>query len=129
VKWFLENVWPLVSLNHPDLKFYLAGRNTTGWLLNLNKSNVIVLGEILEHLEDPLKVLNKVSNHLSSGGLIWITIPINAPAIDHISLFRSKEEVFALVEKAGLEIIDSCDYHADNEITRLIGIFCSRYEI
>ncbi|MCF8298903.1 MAG: glycosyltransferase family 4 protein [Saprospiraceae bacterium] len=46
VNWFLDNVWDEVHKQFPELKFYLAGRNTPEWLLKLNKPNVEVLGEV-----------------------------------------------------------------------------------
>lgn len=46
VKWFLDNVWNEVHKQFPELKLYLAGRNTPEWLLKLDKPNVEVLGEV-----------------------------------------------------------------------------------
>ncbi|EPM2759345.1 class I SAM-dependent methyltransferase, partial [Campylobacter jejuni] len=38
------------------------------------------------------------------GGEIFATIPINAPAIDHIYLFSHPDEVKDLIEKSGLKL-------------------------
>lgn len=90
------------------------------------KYDVIILGEILEHLDMPFEVLRDVVKELlCDAGCIWITVPTNAPAIDHISLFRSKEEVFELVKKAGLEIVTSHITEA-NSLTHLVGVFCEK---
>jgi len=90
------------------------------------KYDIIILGEILEHFDMPLEVLRDITNTLlCDDGVIWLTIPINAPAIDHVSLFRSKEEVFELVKKAGLEIVISHVTEA-NKLTHLIGVFCEK---
>ncbi len=43
--WFLKNVWEKISLQFPDLKFYIAGRNADRIKLDLSK-NVIVTGEV-----------------------------------------------------------------------------------
>jgi len=48
IQWFLKNVWDRVHLAFPQLKFYIAGRNTPQWLFNINKPNVEVLGEIAD---------------------------------------------------------------------------------
>ena len=48
VQWFLKNVWEKVHLQFPGLKFYLAGRNTPQWILNLKMPNVEVLGEVAD---------------------------------------------------------------------------------
>jgi polysaccharide biosynthesis protein PslH len=46
IQWFLKNVWNKVHTNFPDLKLFLAGRNTPQWIFNLNMPNVEVLGEV-----------------------------------------------------------------------------------
>jgi len=46
IKWFLENVWTVIYKQHPDLKFYLAGKNMPDWLLKNNYPNVIIVGEV-----------------------------------------------------------------------------------
>lgn len=46
LQWFLHKVWPKVSQQHPNCKFYIAGRNAPKNLLSENIANVKVLGEI-----------------------------------------------------------------------------------
>ena len=90
--------------------------------------DLIILGEILEHLDDPLSMLLRLKSMLVDGGYLWITVPTNAPAIDHVFLFKSKEEVFRLIKTVGLHV----DAHFDCQIegdTHLIGLFCYKNEI
>ncbi|HEG8106053.1 TPA: class I SAM-dependent methyltransferase, partial [Campylobacter jejuni] len=47
------------------------------------------------------------------GGEIFATIPINAPAIDHIYLFSHPDEVKDLLKNAGLKIKE-CEYFMAN---------------
>ncbi len=47
----------------------------------------ITIGEVLEHVENPKNFLNKARKILSDDGNIFITVPINGPAVDHIYLF------------------------------------------
>lgn len=98
-----------------------------------NKYDFIVLGEVLEHLDEPKQILIKLSKLLKPGGLIWITTPTNSPALDHVYLFKSKEEVLALILDSGMETVDSCNFFAEdmdeqtalkNKITNLVGLFC-----
>jgi glycosyltransferase involved in cell wall biosynthesis len=44
--WFFENVWGKILEKHPDLHFYLAGRNAPIHFKELRYSNVIFLGEV-----------------------------------------------------------------------------------
>ncbi len=46
LQWFLQNVWLKVIHEHPDCKFYIAGRNAPQYLLNEKWRNVEILGEI-----------------------------------------------------------------------------------
>lgn len=46
IKWFLDHVWPLVNHKLPNIKLYLAGREMPEWLKNLNKKNVVIVGEV-----------------------------------------------------------------------------------
>lgn len=69
-----------------------------------NKADLIVMGEVLEHVEQPLQFMKEVKTLLNEGGEIFATIPINAPAIDHIYLFSHPDEIKDLMEKSGLKI-------------------------
>ncbi|MCD6112158.1 MAG: glycosyltransferase [Bacteroidales bacterium] len=46
IKWFIDEAWPKIHMQYPELKFYLAGREMPNWLKNLNSQNIVVLGEV-----------------------------------------------------------------------------------
>lgn len=46
LKWFLHEVWPEIIKKFPEVKFYIAGRNTPKEIKNIDLPNVIILGEI-----------------------------------------------------------------------------------
>ncbi|MEI6173314.1 MAG: glycosyltransferase family 4 protein [Bacteroidota bacterium] len=46
IRWFLDQVWPDVHRQFPNLKYYLAGREMPGWMRSLDIPNVVVLGEV-----------------------------------------------------------------------------------
>lgn len=54
LKWFLDEVWPQVTQEFPQVKFYIAGRRPTEWLKKLNQKNVEMLGEV----EDAASFIN-----------------------------------------------------------------------
>jgi len=68
--------------------------------------DIIVSGEVLEHIENPGKFLRKLTTMANDNALIYITTVINAPAIDHISLFKNPDELRVLFDNNGLRIID-----------------------
>lgn len=46
IRWFLQNVWPIVHKAIPSAKLYLAGREMPAWLKNLRQEKVTVVGEV-----------------------------------------------------------------------------------
>ncbi len=66
----------------------------------------IVMGEVLEHVEEPLEMLQKLYSLLVKDGLAFITTVVNAPTIDHIYYFSSVQEVLEMVQRAGFVIKD-----------------------
>jgi len=66
----------------------------------------VVLAEILEHLEDPIAALKAVAGHMNPGARLWVHVPVNSPAPDHIYLLRTPEEAVDLVRAGGFEPTD-----------------------
>lgn len=64
----------------------------------------ITLGEVLEHVEDPLSLLLKTASFLNENGRLFITTPTNAPTIDHIYLFKNVNEIRELIHRSGLAV-------------------------
>ncbi len=75
--------------------------------LRHDRYDAIVMGEVLEHVEDPVEFLQKIRELAADGAFIFVTTPVNAPAIDHIYLFESFDAIEELVEQAGLAIRDT----------------------
>ena len=64
----------------------------------------IVVSEVLEHLEEPLRALKSLKRCLRPGGRIWVNMPVNSPAPDHLYLLRTPEEMLDLMTEAGFKI-------------------------
>jgi 2-polyprenyl-3-methyl-5-hydroxy-6-metoxy-1,4-benzoquinol methylase len=64
----------------------------------------ISIGEVLEHLEDPLAMLRRILELLAPEGTAYVTTPANAPMIDHIYLFNNAQEIREMIRAAGFEI-------------------------
>ena len=47
----------------------------------------VVLSEVLEHLETPREALLKIRDIMAPGGILFLNVPCNSPAPDHIYLF------------------------------------------
>ena len=56
--WFVENCWPGLHQQFPNLKFYVAGRNAPAWLINkFHYPNIEFVGEV----EDAYRFMNSKS--------------------------------------------------------------------
>lgn len=73
--------------------------------------DLIVISEVLEHLEHPELALRFLVEALAPTGRIFINVPLNSPSPDHIYLFETVEQVEALVQGAGL-VIDQMELFA-----------------
>jgi SAM-dependent methyltransferase len=66
--------------------------------------DLIVISEVLEHLETPARALGFLRDALKDDGRIFINVPLNSPSPDHIFLFETPADVKIMVEGAGLKI-------------------------
>lgn len=69
IEWFLNNVWSKLHEKHPDLKFYLAGRNMPSWILKLNLKNVVVEEDIKNSIDFMASKNIMIVPLLSGGGM------------------------------------------------------------
>jgi len=69
------------------------------------KVDTLVMGEVLEHVENPELFLKKIKELTFPKSDIFITTCSNAPAIDHIYLFRSVNEIEELIVSQKFKII------------------------
>jgi len=68
----------------------------------------LTFSEVLEHLENPQEALTAIAARLAPGGRAFFNVPVNSPAPDHITLFRTPEAVVEVIEAAGLLVEDVC---------------------
>lgn len=64
----------------------------------------VVISEVCEHLEQPAAALRSLRGIMSPSGRIYVNVPINSPAVDHIYLLETPEAAVALVESAGFRV-------------------------
>ncbi len=86
--------------------FDLYCRDFLGEAMTHQQYDAIVMGEVLEHVEDPAAFLCTIRSLATEESFIYITTCINAPAIDHIYLFDSLDSLEHLIESSGLSIVD-----------------------
>lgn len=64
----------------------------------------ITMGEVLEHVENPKSLLDKLYKLLKPKGWAYISTCCNCPAIDHVYLFKNVKEIRILFREVGFHI-------------------------
>jgi 2-polyprenyl-3-methyl-5-hydroxy-6-metoxy-1,4-benzoquinol methylase len=75
----------------------------------------IVFSEVLEHMENPRESLDVLRSLLAPGGRLFINMPINSPAPDHLFNADSPEDLEEFIEQSGLSIVDRAFFPATNQ--------------
>jgi 2-polyprenyl-3-methyl-5-hydroxy-6-metoxy-1,4-benzoquinol methylase len=76
--------------------------------------DAIVFSEVLEHMEQPGRALEAIRALMRPRARLYINVPINSPAPDHLFLLRSPEEAVSFVEKHGFAVERAGFYPATN---------------
>jgi len=71
---------------------------------DLPQADRIICSELLEHVPDPDKLLERVRGALTPGGIAYLTGAINAAQPDHVYLFSSDEQLFRMIADHGMTI-------------------------
>jgi 2-polyprenyl-3-methyl-5-hydroxy-6-metoxy-1,4-benzoquinol methylase len=64
----------------------------------------VIAGELLEHLDQPQMLMDSVFNTLVPGGCAFVTAALTAAHMDHVTEFKTSQEVFDMATKAGLVV-------------------------
>lgn len=74
-------------------------------MLEDNSVDVLLLGEIIEHLGEGRKVMKKLSKKMKKNGICYFSTPANGPAEDHILLFTKVEQIRKFVKNCSWKIV------------------------
>ena len=72
--------------------------------LEANSFDAVVMGEVLEHVEQPAEFLRRLHALAKDDAFVYVTTCVNAPAVDHIFLWRSTDELEQMIEGCGFRI-------------------------
>ena len=79
--------------------FSLEVRNLLDYEGAEESFDAVVFSEVLEHLEDPGSALRAIRAVMRPGARLYVNVPVNSPAPDHLFLLRSPEEALAFVKE------------------------------
>lgn len=102
-----------IQISKDMLDTFLGERNKVNLLLadlfkwdTKERFDFITVGEVLEHVERPDIMLEKIGTFLSEDGYLWASTCANAPAIDHVFLFEDAQHIRDVMIDAGYKIMD-----------------------
>jgi SAM-dependent methyltransferase len=87
-------------------------------LPDLPRVDRLICSELLEHVPDPGRLLDRVREALAPGGLAYLTGAINAAQPDHVYLFTSDEQLLGMLRDHGLtarEHLTACHPSREHE--------------
>jgi len=70
----------------------------------LGKFDLVIMGEVIEHVDDPFSFLWKTRGILSEGGSVFVSTCAECPAVDHVYRFRTVEEIREMIFRTGFSI-------------------------
>lgn len=62
---------------------------------------LVVMGELLEHVDEPRRPLRRAAELVRPGGRLFLTTCANCPAVDHVFHFRSVASIRGLIAHEG----------------------------
>lgn len=65
----------------------------------------IIMGEVLEHVNNAPLFMKKTKQLLAPGGKIYLSTAANSPALDHVYHFHNAQEIRDLITKEGFKIV------------------------
>jgi len=101
-----------LELTKSIISFHKLGESKVDYIhddmLNIKSRDMydfIVMGEVLEHVEEPTYLLNKLNTLLNDQGLAFISTCVDCPTIDHVYHFKSVEEIREMLKLCQFEIV------------------------
>ena len=105
----------IMNYFQPDFK-NIEYHNSDILKFDINKKfDFITMGEVLEHVNFPEKLLMKIRDLLNDGnGRAFVSTCVNCPAIDHVYHFKHVDEIREMIENCGLKIEDEAVLPVEN---------------
>jgi 2-polyprenyl-3-methyl-5-hydroxy-6-metoxy-1,4-benzoquinol methylase len=112
---------------YPDAssRVSLVEADFLNWQDHNGPYDAITMGEVLEHVENPLDFLKKIASLSTPATHVFLTTCVNAPAIDHIYLFRTPQEVETMMEAAGFSVVKK---HYAPYVGKTLE-YCAKYKL
>jgi len=81
-------------------------------------ADAVICSFLIEHLEQPDKLLHVINQLLKPGGTAFLTGALTAAQVDHIYEFSKESELFILAEDADLRVIESLSVNPERLLAK-----------
>jgi ubiquinone/menaquinone biosynthesis C-methylase UbiE len=71
------------------------------------QANACICCFLIEHLEEPSRLLQTLAHVLEPGGMAFLTGALTAAQVDHIYEFRRESELVTMAEDAGFRVLET----------------------
>ena len=90
----------------------------------------VVFSEVLEHMEKPRAALNSIRTLLAPKGLLFLHMPINSPAPDHLFNLETPSALRSFLEAGGFRVLKehlapATNQRLDRSISKKLTISCA----
>ncbi|MDA9886157.1 methyltransferase [Flavobacteriaceae bacterium] len=83
--------------------------------VDINKKfDFIIMGEVLEHVNDAYGFMRRAKEFLKEDGRIYMSTAANSPALDHVYHFHNEKEITDLLDQTGFLVEDDLVLPADD---------------
>jgi 2-polyprenyl-3-methyl-5-hydroxy-6-metoxy-1,4-benzoquinol methylase len=110
-----------LNLTRSIIEHFMPSRRDVCYILgdilkiSLNKQfDFISMGEVLEHVNQPLALLTRLKQMLAPGGRAFISTCANCPAIDHVYQFDTLAQIREIITLSGLTIESDLPLSVEN---------------
>ena len=107
-----KKVLQTFQLDYSEINFILGDYLTTP--IKDSYFDFIIMGEVLEHVNDAPAFMNHTKTLLSPHGTIYLSTAANSPALDHVYHFHSVDEIRELITNSGFKIISDLSLASEN---------------
>jgi len=113
-----------MELNPPYTEHITGDATNISEILGQRQFDTIILGEIIEHVEQPYNLLRKIRVHILTGGILIISTPnpLGLPVVfaEYLSLrkfFYTPNHLYYFTPRWAWRLLEHSGYH----VTRTIG--------
>ena len=103
----------------PEDNYRLAlGDITQGIDVHGNAYDFGIIAEVIEHIQDPKKCVQEIARIIKTGGYLYLSTVKDSNHMDHITNFKSTEDVEGILRNCGFDVLDKSIYRIQDDFPK-----------